>query len=147
MGQLSQQFAIVQIDEVMTGGPPIIAALVVEPMSDDRIRMAQEDDIELQDLRDRARQGEAVGFYITEGGTLKTSSGRTIVPCDAELRTCILDEAHQTQYMFIMLSSPMKYESEFKINSMLKNNIANYWTVFRSSIPPNLNHTLSPMCV
>ncbi|XP_062145298.1 uncharacterized protein LOC133852548 [Alnus glutinosa] len=98
MGQLSQQFSIVQIDEVMTGGPHIIAAFVVEPMSDDRIRMAQEDDIELQDLRDRARQEEAVGFYITEGGTLKTSNGRRIVPCDAELRKSILDEAHQTQY-------------------------------------------------
>jgi hypothetical protein len=37
----------VQIDEVMTGGPSITAALVVEPISVDRIRMAQEDDIEL----------------------------------------------------------------------------------------------------
>jgi hypothetical protein len=47
MDQLSQQFAIVQINEVMTRGPPIMAALMVEPMSDDRIRMAQEDDVEL----------------------------------------------------------------------------------------------------
>jgi hypothetical protein len=78
----------------MTGSPPIMAALVVEPMSDDIIRLAQEDDIELQNLRDRARQGEADGFYITEGGTLKTSSGRTVVSCDVELRKSILDEAH-----------------------------------------------------
>jgi hypothetical protein len=47
MSLLSQQFAVVQIDEVMIGGPPIMAALVVESMSDDRIRMAQEDDLEL----------------------------------------------------------------------------------------------------
>jgi replicative DNA helicase len=40
MGELSQQFALVQIDEVMTGGPPIMVALVVEPMSVERIRMA-----------------------------------------------------------------------------------------------------------
>jgi hypothetical protein len=78
----------------MTGSPPIMAALVVEPMSDDRIILAQEDDIELQNLRNRARQGEADGFYITEGGTLKTSSGRIVVPCDVELRKSILDEAH-----------------------------------------------------
>jgi hypothetical protein len=36
--QMSQQFAIVQIDEVMTGGSPVIAALVVQPQCMDRIR-------------------------------------------------------------------------------------------------------------
>jgi len=56
MGELSQQFALVQIDEVMTGGPPIMAALVVEPMSIERIRIAQENDPELQNLRVGARQ-------------------------------------------------------------------------------------------
>jgi hypothetical protein len=67
-------------------------------MSEDRIRMAQEDDLELQDLIDRARRGEADGFYLTEGGTSKTSSGRNVVPKNAELRRDILDEAHQTRY-------------------------------------------------
>jgi hypothetical protein len=52
----------------------------------------------LQDLKDRARQGETDGFYIIEGGTLKTSNGRTVVPSDAKLRRNILDEAHQTRY-------------------------------------------------
>jgi hypothetical protein len=47
---------------------------------------------------DRARRGEADGFYLTEGGTLKTSSGRAVIPSNAELRRDILDEAHQTQY-------------------------------------------------
>jgi len=56
MGELSQQFALVQIDEVMTGGPPIMAALVVDPMSIKRIRIAQENDPELQNLRVGARQ-------------------------------------------------------------------------------------------
>jgi len=88
----------VQIDEVMTGVSPIMAALVVEPMSIERIRMAQESDPKLQDLRVRARQGEANGFYLTENETLKTSSGKTIIPCDTELRRDILDEAHQTRY-------------------------------------------------
>jgi hypothetical protein len=98
VGQLSQQFAIVQIDEVMTGGPPIMAAFVVEPMRVDRIRMEPEDDLELRDLRNKARQGETYGFYLTAGGTLKTSSGKTVIPSDAELRRDILDEAHQKRY-------------------------------------------------
>jgi hypothetical protein len=94
MGELSQQFVLVQIDEVMTGGPPIMAALVVERMSIERIRMVQESDLELQDFRVRARQGEVNGFYLTENGTLKTSSGKTVIPCDTELRRDILDEVH-----------------------------------------------------
>jgi len=47
MDQLSQQFAMVQIDKVMTGGPLIMAALVVQRHSLDRIRLEQEDDLEL----------------------------------------------------------------------------------------------------
>jgi riboflavin biosynthesis pyrimidine reductase len=52
MDQLSHNFCIVQINKVMTGGPPIMAALVVEPQSLDRIKCAKEDD-----LKDRARHG------------------------------------------------------------------------------------------
>jgi hypothetical protein len=75
-----------------------MAALVVQPLSLDRIRRAQGDDLELQDLMHRAHCGEAMGFYLTEEGTLKTTSGRTVIPNDAELRRNILDEAHQTRY-------------------------------------------------
>jgi len=98
MDQLSQQFTMVQIDKVMTGGPPIMAALVVQPHSLDRIRLAQEDDLELQDLIDRTRRDEAMGFYLTGEVMLKTRNGRTVIPNDAELRKDILDEAHQTRY-------------------------------------------------
>lgn len=75
-----------------------MVALVVESMGVDRIRMVQKDDLELQDLMDKARRREADGFYLAEGGTLKTSSGRVVVPGNAELRRDILDEAHQTRY-------------------------------------------------
>jgi len=75
MDQLSQQFTMVQIDKVMTGGPPIMAALVVQPHSLDRIRLAQEDDLELQDLIDRTRRDEAMGFYLTGEVMLKTRNG------------------------------------------------------------------------
>jgi hypothetical protein len=47
---------------------------------------------------DMARRGEADGFYLTEGGTLKTGSGRAVIPSNAELRRDILNEAHQTRY-------------------------------------------------
>lgn len=49
MDQLSHNFCIVQINKVMTSGPPIMEALVVEPQSLDRIKCVKEDDL------DRAR--------------------------------------------------------------------------------------------
>jgi hypothetical protein len=64
----------------MTSGLPIMAALIVEPQSLDRIKCAQEDDLELEDLIDRTRHSEAIGFYLTGEGMLKTSSGRTVTP-------------------------------------------------------------------
>jgi hypothetical protein len=96
--QLAQQFAVVKIEEVLNGGPPILVALVVKPQSLYRITQVQEDDLELQDLIDRTRRGEAAGFYLTEGGTLMTTSGIAVIPNDAELRRDILDETHQTWY-------------------------------------------------
>jgi len=83
----------------MTGGPPVIAVLKVQPQCIDKIREAQGNDLELQDLIDKARQREAPGFYLTEGGILKTSSGRTIIPNDSELRRDILDDAHKIRYI------------------------------------------------
>jgi hypothetical protein len=96
--QLAQQFAIVQIDEVLTGESPILAALVVQPLTTARIKQAQEDDLELQELIDEAKRGEASGFYIANDGVLKTKDDRTVIPNDADLRREILDEAHQTRY-------------------------------------------------
>lgn len=97
--QLAQHFAIVRIDQVLTGGPPITVALVVQPQSLGKFKQAQEDDLELQDLLDRTRRGEASLFYLPEGGVLTTSSGRTVFPNDAELRRDILVKAHQTRYI------------------------------------------------
>jgi hypothetical protein len=82
----------------MTGGPPVMAALVIQPLCNDRIRKAQENDLELQDTIDGARHGEASGYYLAEDGILKTGNGRTVIPNDTELRRDILDEAHQTRY-------------------------------------------------
>jgi hypothetical protein len=43
---------------------------------------------------DIARHGEPTGFYLTEGGTLKTSSGRIVIPSDVELMRDMLNKAH-----------------------------------------------------
>jgi hypothetical protein len=98
MDQLSQQFAIIQIDKVMTGGSPIMAALVLHSLSLDKIRHAQENDLGLQDLIDGTHRGEATGFYLADEGMLKTSGGRTVIPNDAELRRDIFYEVHGIRF-------------------------------------------------
>jgi len=82
----------------MTGGPPVMAALVIQPLCNGIIRKAQENDLELQDTIDGAKHGEASGYYLAEDGILKTGNGRTVIPNDTELRRDIFDEAHQTRY-------------------------------------------------
>jgi hypothetical protein len=93
---MSKQFAIVRISEVMTGGPPVMATLMIHPLCNDIIRKVQKNDLELQDTIDGARHSEASGYYLAEDGILKTGNGRTGIPNDAKLRRDILDEAHQT---------------------------------------------------
>jgi hypothetical protein len=127
MQQLAQQFVIAQIDEELTGGPRIMVALVVQPQSLDRIRQAQEDDLELQDLIDRTRCGEASGFYLTKGGTYKTSSGRTVIPNDVELRSEVFDEAHLTLYIVHLGNSKIYQDLKKKFWWCgMKHNVAEY---------------------
>jgi hypothetical protein len=52
---LAQQFAIVQIDKVLVGKSPIMAAMVVQPLSKSRIKQAQDNDLELQKIIDEAK--------------------------------------------------------------------------------------------
>lgn len=99
MDELAQQFAIVQINKVLIGGPPIFAALVVSPMTLASIKLAQEKDPELRGHMERANHGKVSNFYFSRDGILKTKDGRTIVTNNAELRRKILDEAYQTKYM------------------------------------------------
>jgi hypothetical protein len=127
MDQLSQQYPIAQIDEVMTGGPPILAALVVQPQSLDRIRHAQENDLKLQDFIDRTRRGETTEFYLTGEGMLKTRIGRIVIPNNTELRRDILDEAHQTRYTVHPSNNKMYQDLRKKFWWCgMKRNIAEY---------------------
>jgi hypothetical protein len=96
--ELTQQFAVVQINNMLTSESPTLAALVVQPLTKERIRLAQENDDELKELTKEARNGETLKFQITFEGVLKTKDGQTVVPNDTELRREILNEAHQIRY-------------------------------------------------
>ena len=96
--ELAQQFSIVRINSTLTGESPTLVALVVQPLTKERIKIAQENDEELKELIVEARNGEALEFQITSEGVLTTKDGWTVVPNDAKLKREILNEAHQTRY-------------------------------------------------
>jgi hypothetical protein len=52
---------------VLTVETPVLATLVVVPLAPNKIKQAQEDDLELQDLIDMTKRGEASRFYLLEG--------------------------------------------------------------------------------
>jgi hypothetical protein len=125
--ELAQQFSVVQINNTLTGESPTLAALVVQPLTRERIRIAQENDEELRELIAKARNGEASEFQITSEGVLKTKDGRTIVPNHAELRREILNEAHQTQYTIHPRNTKMYQDLKKKFWWRgMKRNVAEY---------------------
>jgi hypothetical protein len=98
LDKLTQQFGMIQLDTRPTDTYISLATLVIQPMLIDGIKVAQENDSELKELREKASQGEAPGFDITSDGILRTNDSRIVVPKDAKLMREILDEAHKTQY-------------------------------------------------
>jgi hypothetical protein len=75
-----------------------LATLIIQPMLKDGIKVAQENDSELKELREKANQGEAHGFDVTSNGILRTNDSRIVVPNYAKLMREILDEGHKSQY-------------------------------------------------
>jgi hypothetical protein len=75
-----------------------LATLVIQPLTSDRIKMAQGSDLELQKLMEKANRGNASGFYFTDDGLLRMGDARIVIPNDEELKRDILDEAHKTRY-------------------------------------------------
>jgi hypothetical protein len=63
-----------------------------------RIKIAQENNLELQELMEKANQGIASGFHFTNDDLLRTSDARVVIPNDAKLRRDILSEAHKSRY-------------------------------------------------
>lgn len=76
----------------------VLATLVIHPLTFDRIKVAQENDLEVQGLARKANHSSTYGFYFTDDGLLRMGDTRIVIPNDEELRSDILDEAHTTRY-------------------------------------------------
>jgi hypothetical protein len=75
-----------------------LATLVIHPLIFERIKIDQENDLELQELIEKANRGDALGFHLTNDGLLRMRDARIVIPNDVELRRDIIDEAHKTRY-------------------------------------------------
>jgi hypothetical protein len=89
---------MIQLDTRPTNRDISLVTLIIQPILIDGIKVAQEKDPELKELREKANQGEAPGFDFTSDGILRTIDSRIVFPKDAKLRKEILDETHKTQY-------------------------------------------------
>lgn len=89
---------MIQLDVTPTEEQAALATLVIRPLISDRIKEAQENELELQDLQEKAKRGDAPNFYFIDDDLLRTSNARTVIPKDAKLRRDILDEAHKSKY-------------------------------------------------
>jgi hypothetical protein len=74
----------------------VLATLVIHPLTFDRIRIAQEDNLKLQELLEKANRCNASRFHFTNDGLLRMGDVRIVIPDNVELRRDILDEAHKT---------------------------------------------------
>jgi hypothetical protein len=84
-----------------------LATLVIHPLISSRIKMAQENYLQLQELMEKANQGDAPGYYFTDDGLLRTGDARIVIPNDEELRRDILDESHKSRYTIHPRSTKM----------------------------------------
>jgi hypothetical protein len=96
--QLAKQLGMIQLDVAPSVKDVVLAALIIRPLTANRIKIAQENDLGLQQLMEKTSQGKAPCFYFTEDGLLRTGDARTVIPNDAELKRDILNEAHKTRY-------------------------------------------------
>ncbi|XP_078150324.1 uncharacterized protein LOC144545636 [Carex rostrata] len=75
----------------------ISAAIEVRPELHDRIRVAQHEDPKCQKFRDHATSDRETPFRIDDEGILRFGN-RICIPEDAELKTLVLSEAHDSGY-------------------------------------------------
>ncbi|XP_062164975.1 uncharacterized protein LOC133871563 [Alnus glutinosa] len=81
--QLAKQLGMIQLDVAPSVKDAILAALIIRPLTADRIKIAQENDLGLQQLMEKTSQGKASGFYFTEDDLLRTGDARAVIPNDA----------------------------------------------------------------
>jgi hypothetical protein len=94
--QLAQCVEMIQLNTVEEQAA--LATLVIHPLTFDRIKIAQENDLELQELMKKSNRGNAHGFHFAGDGLLRMGDTKIVIPNDAELRRDILNEAHKTRY-------------------------------------------------
>jgi hypothetical protein len=124
--QLAQQFGMIHFGTRQITRWMSLATLSIQPMLTDWIKVAQEADPELKELKEKISQGEASSFSFATDGILRNHS-RVVLPKDDKLRKEILDEAHKTQYTVHPGSTKM-YQDLKKIYwwSGMKRDIAEY---------------------
>jgi hypothetical protein len=124
--QLAQQFGMIHFGTRQITRWMSLATLSIQPMLTDWIKVAQEADPELKELKEKISQGEASSFSFAADGILRNHS-RVVLPKDDKLRKEILDEAHKTQYTVHPGSTKM-YQDLKKIYwwSGMKRDIAEY---------------------
>jgi hypothetical protein len=84
-----------------------LVTLIIQPMLTDWIKVTQEADPELKELRENISQGDATSFSYASDSILRNDS-RVVLPKDDKLRKKILDKAHKAQYT-IHLGSPKMF--------------------------------------
>lgn len=80
--------------------------LQVRSTLEDRIKQAQDEDKEIQQLKEKSSEKKLPGFRIDEQGKLWYEN-RICVPKDKDLRRLILDEAHNSAYSIHLGSTKM----------------------------------------
>jgi hypothetical protein len=85
LDQLAQHIGMIQLDITPTEEQATLTTLVIQPLTADRIKVAQENDLKLQELMEKANRGDAPGFHFTNDDLLRTRDARIVIPNDAEL--------------------------------------------------------------
>lgn len=71
---------MIQLDVAPSMKDDVLAALIIRLLTADIIKIAQENDLGLQQLMEKVSQGKAPGFYFTEDDLLRTGDDRTVIP-------------------------------------------------------------------
>jgi hypothetical protein len=131
LDQLAQHIGMIQLDITPTEEQATLTTLVIQPLTADRIKVAQENDLKLQELMEKANRGDAPSFHFTNDDQLRSGDARTIIPNDAELRRDILDEAHKTRYTIHPGNTKMYQDLKKKFRWRgMKQDIAEYVAQF-----------------
>jgi hypothetical protein len=94
--QLAQHVEMIQLNAVKERA--VLATLVIHPLTSDRIKIAQENDLELQELMEKANHGNDPGFHFSDDDLLRMGDARIVILNNVELRRDILDDTHKTRY-------------------------------------------------